>query len=132
MLVNDIQLSEEVGMYLDRVRSAFPAIDQVWLTGPRVNEPGKRHSNWDLIMFADGKTLEALRRDPNWHRPDLNLLVVTDGEHFDSAWGEARTGSLEALGWRIEDAHTARYEPGRHGQTAPVADERRLKAIRVR
>jgi hypothetical protein len=105
-----IQLSEDVGMYVDKLRAQFDAIDEVWLIGDHVNEPEKRDSAWELLAFADADVRRAIAKSRQWHRDDVELLVVVDGDHFAPAWGEAHDGSLAALGWRQDTPQTASYQ----------------------
>lgn len=109
MMVERVQVTEEIGIYLDRLREAHPAVDEVWLVGARAAEPGRRGAPWELLLFADAATLEALRLDRRRHRADVALLVVTDGDVFESASGGEREGRLTDLGWRRDDPNTASY-----------------------
>lgn len=118
-----VQLPEELGMYVDRLRQRIPQIDEVWLLGPRVNDDEHRGHDWDLLAFADESALEAMRADASLHRDDLHLNVVTDGDRFEPAWGSGRPGRLTELDWRVEDLHSASY--------ASDASQRKT-AVRVR
>jgi hypothetical protein len=125
-----IQLSEEVGMYVDRLRAEFEAIETVWLIGDRVNEQDARESRWELLAFADDAALGALRDDRDWHRGDILLSIVIDGDRFEPAWQASGTeteggGSLEKLGWRADTAQTATY-------SSRVKSGARRRAVRVR
>jgi hypothetical protein len=117
-----VQVTEEIGLYLDEIRAAHPAIEEVWLIGARVAEPGRREAVWELLLFADPATCEALRADRTQLRDDVALLVVTAGEAIESLSGEPRARSLEALGWRREDPNAASYADG----------DRRQAAVRLR
>lgn len=125
MINSGIQVSEEIGLYLDELRAATPGMGEVWLTGAHANDTRSPSATWDLLVFADEDTLEALRRDEDRQRPDVCVLVVLDGDRFESAWGESRAGRLSEWGWRCEDASTASYTTGGN-QTAPQ------QAVRVR
>jgi hypothetical protein len=103
------QITEEIGLYLDEMRAAYPAIEEVWLIGPRATEPGRRDAAWELLLFADADTIDALRRDRTQRRDDVVLLVVTEDEVIESLSREPRARSLEALGWRREDPNAASY-----------------------
>jgi len=119
------QLPEELGMYVDALRKKCPAIDQVWLLGPRANDPESRGTDWDLLLFADARVLREVRSDASWRRGDLNLMIVTDGDRFESAWGEP-AGSLAAMQWRLDDPQSATYLDGAGDS------ENRAAAVRVR
>jgi hypothetical protein len=124
-----VQLPEAIGMYVDALRKQHSSIAEVWLIGPRANATEARGKEWELLMFADDAVLETVRSDPAWHRDDVSLRVVVDGERFQSPWGEPRPGRLSDMKWRAEDLQSASYvEPGagRDGATS------RLAAVRVR
>ena len=54
-----------------------------------------------LMAFADPMTLARLRKAQDLHRDDVHLRVVTDGDHFDTAWGKHPScGSLMSIEWR--------------------------------
>jgi hypothetical protein len=105
------------------MRKACPGIEQVWLLRHRSEPP-----EWDLLAFADRRSLETLRGQGLGRRPDLQLLVVVDGEHFEPAWGRSEAGSLRDIDWRIENAETATFA----GADGPDGDAPRMTAVRVR
>lgn len=107
-----IQLPEELGMYVDALRKQYPSIDEVWMLGARVNDEHTRGSEWDLLVFGDRAALSAIRAEPSLHRSDLNLMIVIDGDRFERAWGGRDQGRLSALEWRVEDLHSATYLRG--------------------
>lgn len=94
-------------MYVDGLRRTYPAIDEVWVLGPRDDE--ERHRRWDLLAFADEDALAAIRANRSVHRADLRLTIVTDGDRFERAWGAPRSGRLSSIRWRVEDLHSASY-----------------------
>jgi hypothetical protein len=105
------------------MRKACPGIDQVWLLDHRSDPP-----QWDLLAFADRRSLETLRERSLGRRPDVQLLVVVDGERFEPAWGDHAAGRLDDIDWRIEDAETATFRSlGGSGREAT-----RMTAVRVR
>lgn len=125
------QLPEEIGMYVDALRQARPEIDEVWLMGPRVNADESRGAVWDLLLFANRRALETLRSDAQWRRPDVDLFVVVDGDHFESAWGAAAAGTLKDLDWRLEEPHAATYIDKRSPVRSDAGGDR-ATAVRVR
>lgn len=106
-------------MFVDALRQRYEAIDQVWLLGHRMSDD-EHGGEWTLLAFADASTLRELRRDPSVHRDDLNLFVVTDGNRFEQAWGEPVAGELEALGWQLEDPHSATFRTNASGTETAV------------
>ena len=99
-------LPEELGMYIDAVRERYPAIEEVWVFR-RPIEAGER---WELLLMADDAVLEGLRGDRDLQRDDVELLVVTDGNRFASAWGSRPASDLTSIGWRLDDGRTASYD----------------------
>lgn len=121
------QLPEDVGMYVDRLRRDT-SIDGVWLFSPPGLFSGNDDRTRDLLLFADAESLAALRSDPSLQRDDVNLAVVTDGEHFEPVWDDAPSARLRDILWRVESPERATYvAPGDHHAGA----ERRT-AVRVR
>ncbi|MFS8607860.1 MAG: hypothetical protein LOD94_07700 [Gammaproteobacteria bacterium] len=117
------QLPEELGMYVDALRQRHSAIDEVWVLASKESESAKRGGKWNLLAFADSSTLTALEADESVHRDDVNLIVVTDGDRFENAWGSRSRGRLSDIDWRREDMHTASYI---------AAASKRECAVRVR
>lgn len=109
IVTRPIQLPEELGMYVDTLRKAYPSIGEIWLLGPRVNDEDEQGSEWDLLAFADGTALAGIRANPAVHRDDVHLMIVTDGDRFERAWGSSEPGRLSSIRWRVEDLHTASY-----------------------
>ena len=83
-----------------------------------------------LLAFADHATLARLRKCDALHRSDVDLLVVVDGDLFESAWGEHRvTGALSRWAWQEVSGDHAFYDEARWasqaGDPAGVVRERR-------
>ncbi len=118
-------LPEELGMYVDALRKQHGAIQQVWvLAAP---ETGCDREPWELLVFADGGVLEAIRADRRAHRDDVDLRIVVDGDRIESAWGEPRPGSLARLNWRLDGPQSATYD-----DRAASSEAGRSSAVRVR
>jgi hypothetical protein len=67
-----------------------------------------------LLVFADRPTLERLRKCDSLREGDVALLVVTDGDSFENAWGAQRlSGSLARWAWREGTAGQAYYDESR-------------------
>lgn len=121
-----IQLSEDVGMYVDRLRSEFDAIEAVWLLGAPANEHGERNAVWELAVFADERVLTTLKKEHEaWERPDVDLLIVVDGDRFEKLSDPSQQGRLSAMGWTSDNAEAATYHD-------PDGGTERLNAVRVR
>src|SRR5512134_2584174 len=79
---------------------------------PDESWPGLDHIR--LLAFADATTLARLRRSQYLHRPDVEFLVVVDGDAFASAWGAGNlSGSLARWAWRQTSAREAYYDESR-------------------
>lgn len=123
------QLSEEIGMYVDKLRADLPAVDEVWLIGERANGSADPDAVWELVVFADPGTLKTLRDSPDRHRSDVVMMVVVDGERYATAWGDKIEGRLGEMGWRLVDPQRATYRVPPDGEPA---GEGPFEAIRVR
>jgi hypothetical protein len=89
-------------------------IEAVWSVGhsaePDDDELGKN----ELLVFADRPTLERLRKCDGLRERDVALLVVTDGDSFENAWGEEHpSGSLARWAWREGTAGQVYYDESR-------------------
>ena len=83
-----------------------------------------------LLAFADHATLAGLRKCDQLHRSDVDVLVVVDGDSFESAWGERPvSGALSRWAWREVSADHAFYDEARwgspSGEPGGVVRERR-------
>ncbi|MES2365219.1 MAG: nucleotidyltransferase domain-containing protein [Pseudomonadota bacterium] len=127
-------MDAEICSLLVQVKAAYSSIESVWLIGSRANGSASETSDWDFIVFANRETLEHLRSTVEFHRANVDFLVVVNGEDFENAWGEKdKTGALSAWEWKlVTDAH-AEYTETKWVETeenAKVVLQRR-KAIRV-
>lgn len=106
---NVVLLPEGLGMYVDIARERHPGIDEVWLLGTPSDHGHGKEGLWTLLAFGNEAVLEGLRGDSSLHRCDVQLLVVTDGDRYATAWGEAESGSLKSIEWRRGGPHSAAY-----------------------
>ena len=82
-----------------------------------------------LLAFADPMTLAHLRKRADLHRRELSLLVVVDGDRFESAWGPSGvSGSLARWAWRQVSPHEAYYDEARW--VAPDGDGGNVVRVR--
>ena len=100
-------------MYLDKLRRDHAAVGDIWLLGQHRGSGGETLST--LLLFGDEASLGAIRADAARRRPDLELLVVTDGDRYESVWGSTEPGRLRESGWHLEGPSAARFG-------APLAD----------
>jgi hypothetical protein len=110
-----VLLPEGLGMYIDIARERHPGMDEVWLLGKPSDHPHGKEGLWTLLAFGTEAVLESLRADTSLHRCDVQLLVVTDGDRYASAWGEGESGSLTNLKWRRGGADSAAYAGAAEG-----------------
>lgn len=100
-----------------RVLAACLDIRAVWSIGHDPEEAGIGAGPCRLLAFASAATLERLRMCEHLHDPDVELLVVTNGEDFATAWGACKlSGSLARWGWRQSAADEAYYDESRWAQ----------------
>lgn len=107
-------LPQELSGFLSRVLQCCLEIRFIWLIGEddKGSVPGS--ARWELLTFADGPTLQRLRKAADLHRADVDMLVVTDGDCFENAWGpRRRSGSLVRWAWRQGADGDAYYNESR-------------------
>jgi hypothetical protein len=81
-----MSLPDSVSTHSSCVVNRCPGIAEIWLVGSRANLTQRDDSDWDFLLFADEDTLSALRAAPELARDDFDLLVVIDGDRFESPW----------------------------------------------
>lgn len=84
----------------------------VWLFGSQVNRTNKSPLDWDFIVFGDANLLNEL--SGLVPVPDVDLLIVTDGDTFESPWprasdGVIKRGSLSSWEWTQQNGQSATY-----------------------
>lgn len=99
----------EISGFVSRIVECCLDIRAIWRIGD--NEGGV-----ELLAFADEPTLRRLRKSADLHRDDVDVLVVTDGDRFENAWGQRRlSGSLVRWGWQEARPAEAYYNEARWG-----------------
>jgi predicted nucleotidyltransferase len=116
--------------YLERLLTAYPTIESVWLIGSRANETARDDSDWDLLVFGSREVLDTLSKDDSFSRSDVDLLVVYDGDNFESPYGgidnrKSKKGSLRKWEWRHFSPDLASYEACKLGEGLHIDIERR-------
>jgi hypothetical protein len=94
--------------FVTELTRAYRSVREVWLIGSRANDSARPDSDWDYIAFADTDTLAAVRADTHLSRPNIDLLVVHDGDNFVSPWSRKR-GSLSGWEWEPATPDLAHY-----------------------
>lgn len=111
-----------ISQFLADLQACCPALRSVWMLGERAIAKGPRTvapAIWDLVAFADAPSLQRLRRAGHLHRPDVRLRIVTDGDRFGLAWGEASAaGSLSQWDWVQVNEREAFYSEARWSEPA--------------
>ena len=99
--------------FIAPITESCPSIRSVWRTGYCAQTElldSSRPHDLELVAFADEAALQYLRNAESLHRRDVRLLVVTDGNRFESAWGDTSgTGSMLQWNWRQANEHEAYY-----------------------
>ena len=123
-------MPKEIAEFIARVLQCCLDVRQVWLVA-QDSASAIAAPRWELLAFGSGETLKRLRRADNLHRHDIDLLVVTDGDHFENAWGRRQlSGSLARWGWRPASAGEAYYDEAKWaGEDGAVARVRRKAAL---
>ena len=104
--------TRELAPFLSDVLQRCIDMRAVWSIGH--SEEDREPSCRELLAFADRATLELLRKSDSLHRPDVELLVVLDGDRFENAWGRQRlSGSLARWAWRPVSPELAYYDESR-------------------
>lgn len=79
-------LPADLHRYIDELLELAPSAREVWLIGSRANGGATEESDWDFLVFADQSALVALRQKPRLQRDNIDVLVVVDGDRFESPW----------------------------------------------
>jgi hypothetical protein len=124
-----VKVPAEVSAFVSRVLECCLEIRSVWWIGQdEIAAAPAQPAKWELLAFADASTLQRLRKSTDLHRPDIEILVVTDGDVFENAWGQRRvSGSLVRWAWREAPPAAAYYNESRW---ADSTEERRVVRVR--
>lgn len=114
--------TREISAYAARLIAYCLDIRSVWLI-----EHG-------LLLVADERTLERLRKSGDLRRADIDVLVVTDGDRFENVWGPRKlSGSLARWAWQQGSPDEAYYDESRwadaNGQAGRVVRVRRKASL---
>ena len=98
--------------YIERLLAACPEITEIWLIGSRANDKEHAGSDWDLLVFGRPRTLATLQENLSLRRPDIDLLIVYNGNDFRAPWkteaGKDKSGSLIRWKWKQDKGSPAR------------------------
>ena len=103
--------SSDLPAFLSRLLLCCLDIQEIWSVGHDGLARERPAKDPGLLVFADRPTLQTLRRNDALHRADMRVLVVYDGDQFESAWGPHRfSGSLARWAWRPVGHDVAYYD----------------------
>jgi Polymerase beta, Nucleotidyltransferase len=124
--------------YVHQLVSKYSTITEVWLYGSRANGTARHDSDWDYLAFADDDTLLALSNDAGFNRPEVDLMIVTDGVQFEKPWvdpGGKKTGSLahdsSGLAWRRVSFSETVYRSAKPDPTDPRGFRASITSMRA-
>jgi hypothetical protein len=89
--------------YVTELVAAYPEIAEVWLIGSRAEGTPRTDSDWDYLVFANRKILHSLRQRKQFNSPEVDLLIVHDGNQFTKPWRDGsriKAGSLVDWHWQ--------------------------------
>ncbi len=107
--------------YIESLLAVCPEITEVWLIGSRANDKARAVSDWDLLVFGSPRTLATLQENLSLRHPDIDLLIVYNGNDFEAPWkaesGKGKSGSLTEWQWErdkgsLTRAHYMGTKPG--------------------
>lgn len=100
----------------------------VWSLDHDPDEPWGVRSTYRLLAFGDCSALERLRKCTDLAADGVELMVVIDGDVFETAWGSAHlSGSLARWAWRRVSEDQAYYDEARW---ARLDDAERVVRVR--
>jgi hypothetical protein len=99
----------DLSAFLSRLLVGCLDIQSVWMLDATAGDASGGH---ELLIFADHAGLRRLRACDDLRDAGVEMLVVVDGDAFESAWGSA-SGSLGRWAWRQISPEIAYYDESR-------------------
>lgn len=126
----------DIQTYIHELVDRYPAITAAWLIGSRANGTAKPTSDWDVLLFADTSTFQAIRDDKYLHKECVDLLVVKESGDFEKPWGREKHGRLSSWHWHQISPTEASYHSVKFIPDTPDADlgemlNEQFKAIKL-
>ena len=119
----------EISAFAARLFACCLDIRSVWLIECPDRGSSPDSPCHELLVFADQRTLERLRKCDDLRRADVEVLVVTDGDRFENAWGPRRlSGSLGRWAWQQVSPDEAYYDESRWADASGNAG----RVVRIR
>ena len=104
-------MPKEIAEFVSRLLQCCLDLTHVWLIAQDRAVGAAPVPHWELLAFANSETLARLRKTDGLHRSDIDVMVVTDGDRFENAWGPRQlSGSLARWGWRQAANAEAYYD----------------------
>jgi predicted nucleotidyltransferase len=125
-------MNNELEKYIKELTDAFVGIKSIWLFGSRANNRQKPLSDWDLLVFADSNTYEAIKIDEYYHRGAVDLLVVIDNNQFIKPWGKEKIGSINEWAWNELTESEAEYNHIKFISDKPGSDSGEFEKLRLK
>lgn len=105
-------------------------IRSIWSIGHETAGERSDASPLRLLAFGSHAVLERLRKCDRLHTPEVEFLVVVDGDLFATAWGPAAwSGSLARWAWRETSTEEAYYDESRWAHAGSVVRVRRKACL---
>ena len=121
-------MPKEIAEFVSCLLQRCLDLSHVWLIAQESPAAAAPAPRWELLAFASAETLQRLRKADSLHRSDIDVMVVTDGDRFENAWGPRQlSGSLARWGWRQAAAAEAYYDEAKW-----AGDTRDGAVVRVR
>ncbi len=122
-------METQIEEFIESIGAACAALSSIWLVGSRANGSATEKSDWDFLAFGSEEAHRFLQDASQFHRPDVDFLVVVNGEDFRCAWGEKdKSGSLSSWEWAQSSERQAEYTETKWVETeeeAKVVSKRR-------
>jgi len=104
-------ITGKIQKYLCEIVKNISDIREIWLIGSRANETAKDNSDWDFLVFGTDITLKELKYQVIYKLDNIDLLVVYNGDNFQTPWGEnPKSGSLSKWCWDRSSENFATYK----------------------
>jgi predicted nucleotidyltransferase len=97
---------------VQKLTAAYPDITEVWLIGSPATGSARPDSDWDYLAFGNRLVLNSLRQRREFNLPNVDLLIVHDGNRFAKPWRDnagVKAGSLRDWEWRVISDDEAAY-----------------------
>ena len=119
-----MNVTHDLPAFLSRLLVGWLDVRSVWILDRATARDAS--GGHQLLVFADQAGLQRLRACDDLRQLGVEMLVVVDGDAFESAWGSA-CGSLGRWAWRQVSPEIAYYD-----ESSWAGHDRRGEVVRVR